>query len=345
MIASFYHGFQCSPKDIADVVRMSEGTLMARLIEMRQTPLALMSREDFERKDPRAALADQTPLALPPCFVRSRKASSQKVLLDDQLDAAALADKRTASAAEVSSGAVDDAERMPPPPKPKTARGKNVSKASEGSVTSGALAPSDESSAMRYTKKEPTAEDIESIAREITSHHSIQAILEGKADPSASRKVETLVAGKPDFAPESDKQKDAARSEGGEDEVEESLGDVDDEELEKYLLDKEEEQTKTAIWHEVNKDYLEEWHVRGVQAKRRKQDNQAKKEAEASASEARSGSEAAEDSASERSSSRKSRRGFGPASSCTESAIMGLTKKGKVKLSNINIAALESLFS
>merc|ERR1719265_2730175 len=46
LIAAFYHGFQVPAKTIADVVRMQEGTLKLRLAEMRQTPLAIMSREE-----------------------------------------------------------------------------------------------------------------------------------------------------------------------------------------------------------------------------------------------------------------------------------------------------------
>eukprot|EP00930_Biecheleria_cincta_P072087 TRINITY_DN59532_c0_g1_i1.p1 TRINITY_DN59532_c0_g1~~TRINITY_DN59532_c0_g1_i1.p1 ORF type:complete len:602 (+),score=92.61 TRINITY_DN59532_c0_g1_i1:36-1841(+) len=361
MIASFYHGFNCSPKDIADVVRMSEGTLMTRLIEMKQTPLALMSREEFERKDPKTALEDQPLLALPPCFVRSRK-ESREALLDAQRLAAlpdSPASSSVAPAAEASRSAAEDAEAMPPPPVPKIARMKKYAKdlpledgiASEAASThgpdEGALVPLDQSSADRYTKREPTTEDIQAIAREISSHHSIEAILEGRVDPVASGKVEELVAGKPGFAPESDKKDDAVPSVDPGDG--ESLSDVDDEALEKYLLDAEEQQHKSDIWHEVNKDYLEEWHVRGVEAKRRKLDRQARQESAASASDAKSTSEGGGDSASENagSSSRRSRRrqSLGSASSCTQSAMMALAKKNKVSSNRINIEALESLFS
>merc|ERR1719199_1100645 len=52
LIASYYHGFQVPAKAIADIVRMQEGTLKIRLLELRQTPMALMSRQDFEKTDP-----------------------------------------------------------------------------------------------------------------------------------------------------------------------------------------------------------------------------------------------------------------------------------------------------
>merc|ERR1740130_1222339 len=45
LIATFYHGLKHSAKDIADIVRMSEGTLRLRLWELQQTPLALLDRD------------------------------------------------------------------------------------------------------------------------------------------------------------------------------------------------------------------------------------------------------------------------------------------------------------
>merc|ERR1719199_2112457 len=74
LIASFYHGFQVPAKTIADVVRMQEGTLKIRLMEMRQTPLALMSREQFEQANPEkeALEDDEQRRTLPPCMLRNR---------------------------------------------------------------------------------------------------------------------------------------------------------------------------------------------------------------------------------------------------------------------------------
>jgi len=71
LIAAFYHGFRCSAKEIADVVRMSEATLMCRLQEMKQTPMALMSREQFEKANPETlALEDKPQHGMPPCMRR-----------------------------------------------------------------------------------------------------------------------------------------------------------------------------------------------------------------------------------------------------------------------------------
>eukprot|EP00927_Polykrikos_kofoidii_P065822 TRINITY_DN6153_c0_g1_i2.p1 TRINITY_DN6153_c0_g1~~TRINITY_DN6153_c0_g1_i2.p1 ORF type:complete len:612 (+),score=87.54 TRINITY_DN6153_c0_g1_i2:83-1918(+) len=109
----------------------------------------------------------------------------------------------------------------------------------------------------------------------------------------------------------------------------ETLSDVDDAELDElYLLDDEERQHKSDIWHEVNKDYLEEWHVRGREIKRRN--------AEKAAS--------AADSASSQGSSRRRASRYPQAGSPSHSAAMALARQGKVSANRINLDALDSLF-
>ncbi|CAE7940804.1 unnamed protein product, partial [Symbiodinium necroappetens] len=165
---------------------------------------------------------------------------------------------------------------MPPPPVPSKKRNATESSPAEASASSAASAdgkhPEDPQRASRYTKRTPSQVDVEEIAKEIASHHDIEPILDGRRDPAVEEKVEKLIAGRPNFAPPSEAEKKDGTAPPGtssEDNVE-SLSDVDDEELESYLLDAEERQHKSDIWHEVNKDYLEEWHVRSLEIKRRK---------------------------------------------------------------------------
>lgn len=112
----------------------------------------------------------------------------------------------------------------------------------------------------------------------------------------------------------------------------ETLSDIDDEELEAYLLDEEETRNKSDIWHEVNKDYLEEWHVRGQESRHKRQ-----RQSEAQETGSESGSKC--------SSSRGRRFRYPSASSCTQSAMMALAKRAKVGPNRINIEALDALFS
>ncbi|CAJ1442232.1 unnamed protein product, partial [Effrenium voratum] len=68
--------------EIADVVRMSEATLLCRVRELKETPMAILSREEFEKAKPEALLGEEQQ-ALPPCFKASQvamKSSAQAAL-------------------------------------------------------------------------------------------------------------------------------------------------------------------------------------------------------------------------------------------------------------------------
>lgn len=315
LIASFYHGFRCSPKEIADVVRMSESTLVTRLREMKDTPLAILSREEFEKAKPE--LQGEAQSALPPCLkaTRAQDQSSTQQALEAPPKLPALKD-----------------DGMPPPPVPRKRRI--------------ALEDGQQEKLVRYTSRTPSEADVQSIAGDIASHHGIKPILEGLKDPVAHARLEKLTEGKPDFAEEPEAREESKKK--GEDAGHcESLSDVDDEDLETYLLDAEEKQHKSDIWHEVNKDYLEEWHLRSLEQKRKKMREHVNSERRPEADEGCAASH--QDSASETNGSSRraptSSRRKTSVSSCTQSALMGLAKKGKVAGNRINLEALESLFS
>ena len=336
LIASYYHGFRCSSKEIADVVRMSEDTLLLRLRELKETPMALMSKGQFEKANPEM-LPDGEQRALPPCMRQRRKMS--------------LSATPQGALEDVPKTRTEDAS-MPPPAVPVKKRNLAAlalpaEASSSSSVplpiladTSDAPQPVDAQRASRYTNRTPSEADVEEIAKEIASHHKIEPILDGRQDPAVEEKVEQLIVGRPSFAAPTTSEQGRPRA--SEDNVE-SLSDVDDEELESYLLDAEERQHKSDIWHEVNKEYLEDWHLRSLEIKRRKMREHVNNERKAG-----SGCEG-HDSASETngSSSRKAPHGARrtSVSSCTQSALVGLTKKAKVKANRINLEALESLFS
>eukprot|EP00933_Yihiella_yeosuensis_P033274 TRINITY_DN27007_c0_g1_i2.p1 TRINITY_DN27007_c0_g1~~TRINITY_DN27007_c0_g1_i2.p1 ORF type:complete len:277 (+),score=78.78 TRINITY_DN27007_c0_g1_i2:167-997(+) len=274
---------------------------------------------------------------------RSRhKQDLAAALLDAQ---ASLTDGEGSSSSKL---ALEDGA-MPPPAAPKGKKRGRDGK-SKAADTQAQIVAADDETASRYTKRDPSEDDIQAIARDIASQHGIEAIMEGRIDPAAAQRVEELTAGKPDFGapPGSSKSSQDAVGESPSKASEksdgkggvESLSDIEDEELECYLLDAEEQQHKSDIWHEVNKDYLEEWHVRGEEIKRKRM------EGKASASQGGS-SEVPPDSGSENvsGSGRRSGRRMPPAGSCTQSAMMALAKKGKVGSNRINIDALESLFS
>jgi len=204
--------------------------------------------------------------------------------------------------------------------------------------------------AAKFTALEPSEADVEDTVKDIIQSLTAKEGSSGPQDLSTlcekSGAIEALIAGKPGFddrgrkgsdagsQPGTPKSIGAASSTGGK---EESLSDVDDEELEAYLLDVEEQQHKSDIWHEVNKDYLEEWHTRGKETRRKKR--------QAESSQQDNNSETGSRATSGASSSKRSRRLlYPPASSCTQSAIMALSAKGKVPSNRINVEAIQSLF-
>jgi len=260
---------------------------------------------------------------------------------------AALKDKDPDALLDREHLALKDFVAMPPPLGMPT-KGKRLRSIPDANcLTDLEGAPGPQSVVEKYTVREPTSADITHIAEDIAQQHHIADILgaSGQDAPgwgAAAERIQSLEQGRPEFAElplaqrsaEAGGEAEAALSEKASIAEDETLSDVDDEELESYLLDEEERQHKSDIWHEVNKDYLEEWHVRSQESRRKKQQQQQR------------GTSDGADSASDTGSTSRSRRSRLPAaSSCTQSAMMALSKKGKVSTNRINIEALESLFS
>lgn len=338
LIAAYYHGFKCSAQEIAEIVRIGEGTLRTRLKEMRETPLSLMSREEFEKADINAL--DDANRTLPPCMKRQKLQDRIAALLDQP--------KLALGFGQIDAG---EGSMLPPAGPPVWRRSAEAAAATPngGSSSSSSSNPNiipessraesleDLKKAERFTCKEPSENEIHDIARDIASHHGIEAILSGEADPidpavvAAAAKIREMEsgelppAGKPEPDPEPQEPEPAPVD---------TLSDVDDEELDMYLLDQDEQQHKSDIWHEVNKDYLEEWHIRSEEMRRKR-------------AEKAQGSNPATPlsaSCSEAGSRRRPSSRHQSASSCTQSAMLALAKR-KVRANRINVEALESLFS
>jgi len=289
LIATYYHGFRISAKEIGDVVRMAAGTIKLRLWELRETPMRIMDKQAFEEGS-----LDADHRGLPPCFKKNRSEEEVLALLKGTVkEALPILDS------EASSGM------------------KNIREA-----------------LMLGEGDQPTGQSqkaIEDASKTATNNAmALAALLEGSAAPLVGTADERSVGG---GASEAEPQPShPASSFGGETDdvgVQESLSDVDDSELSQWVLDDESREAKSNIWHEVNKDYLEEWHTRAEDARRKR-----KHAASDNMSDARSRVSKT---------SKRSRRSFGSASSPIESAVVGL--KSKVKTHRINLEALEELFS
>eukprot|EP00397_Hematodinium_sp_SG-2012_P004884 GEMP01004899.1.p1 GENE.GEMP01004899.1~~GEMP01004899.1.p1 ORF type:complete len:623 (+),score=100.25 GEMP01004899.1:274-1869(+) len=88
LLASRYHGHRVLASEISSVVRMGELTLQRRLFELKQTPLALMDREQFEAMD----FSRPTRETFPPAMLNNVQrelqaiegAKAKMALMDDQ---------------------------------------------------------------------------------------------------------------------------------------------------------------------------------------------------------------------------------------------------------------------
>ncbi|CAK0840454.1 unnamed protein product [Prorocentrum cordatum] len=341
LIAAFYHKIGFSAGDISEVVRIGEGTLRLRLKEVMSTAVSSMSREEFERQgdalvaDPGARQGDGS--EQPPCLKRRMLNERQRQMLRRALPDAG----PQATPPALLDGAAAPASAAPLLGGAASARGPAAESAP-------AL-----SQVEKFTAREPSAELIEDIARDVARHHRVEGLLGGEAGSAASEgaasRIEGLLAGRQFEAEAAQGQPSAPgtpKSAAAAGAHEESLSDMDDEELDSYLLlDPEEQQHKAEIWHEVNKDYLEEWHLRSREARRKRE--QQEQRSQKAASDAGAASDAASEAGSARTgtSGASGKRRFPAASSCTQSAVLALTKKGKVNKNRINIENLEKLFN
>jgi len=80
LLATRYHGHRILASEISNVVRMGENTLKRRLFELRQTPLALMDRKQFELTD----FSKPTQECFPPAMLMNARKDQQKALKWDE---------------------------------------------------------------------------------------------------------------------------------------------------------------------------------------------------------------------------------------------------------------------
>mmetsp|Transcript_24662 Transcript_24662/g.69359 ORF Transcript_24662/g.69359 Transcript_24662/m.69359 type:complete len:587 (+) Transcript_24662:61-1821(+) len=368
LIAAFHHGQRCTAEDIADVVRMSEQTLRIRLWELKSTPFASMSREEFQRQlDGNVEDVMSGQHTLPP-VMRKRQRVEQAALVDAERE-------KQLALQSASQQQASEAEKMPPPERlpAKRRRGKTAALderppiadsdqvvhelvahphirdiIEQGSSCEGSYSPvSDRSGpptpggtgapAGKYTAALPSAGDLMEIAHDIASQNNIDDLFaQGPGSPGGELPLTCSESSDGGGGSTRGLGEEAATASSGHDgEIDESLSDVDDEELDVYFLDDEEYQNKSDIWHEVNKEYLQEWYERGQEARRRKQQRAENTASEPTDSQSETGS-----------ASRGSRRSSYPAaSSPAHSAQMALIKKGKINPKRINMEELEDLFS
>jgi len=166
---------------------------------------------------------------------------------------------------------------------------------------------------------------------------------------AAAERIQNLELGSPDFAElplaqrsaEAGGEAETALSENGSaspGNEEETLSVVDYEELEIYILVRRSDSTNPTSGTKSTRILLRSGicEIKRLGAKKKKKQQQQQQNGTSDGAESASGT----------GSTSKSRRSHLPApSSCTQPAMMALSKKGKVSTNRIDIEALESLFS
>ncbi|KAF4685787.1 transcription factor TFIIIB subunit brf1 [Perkinsus olseni] len=346
LIAARYHGVEdVTANSVAGVVRIGAVTLKRRLYELKHTPTAALTTEQFKSLEDAPDPADgslpggdsvqeagahgqlqmalpeeaRATTSLPPSLMRNRiKEEKMKLLglpLKDE-SKIIIPVKPVGSQKSLENGEQEihhpqltdishhEAESSQARPS------SSSSNEPAGGTSEGDLPELDELyNALRSTATSGVETDGELIAKLDTVAGKTAAASED-ADPS-------------DLLEE-----DAKQNKQPLDEDEESISDVDDSEIEGYLLTPEESEAKSAIWHQWNKPYLMEWAIRDEQRKAKKR---------------------AEDEAKRNGTYKPRKRQIhsttlGPADSALEATQMALSKKARSLSNRVNMSALEELF-
>ncbi|KAF4653422.1 transcription factor TFIIIB subunit brf1 [Perkinsus olseni] len=346
LIAARYHGVEdVTANSVAGVVRIGAVTLKRRLYELKHTPTAALTTEQFKSLEDAPDPADgslpggdsvqeagahgqlqmalpeeaRATTSLPPSLMRNRiKEEKMKLLglpLKDE-SKIIIPVKPVGSQKSLENG--EQAIQHPQLTdishhEAESSRARPSSSSSSepaGGTSEGDLPELDELyNALRSTATSGVETDGELIAKLDTVAGKTAAASED-ADPS-------------DLLEE-----DAKQNKQPLDEDEESISDVDDSEIEGYLLTPEESEAKSAIWHQWNKPYLMEWAIRDEQRKAKKR---------------------AEDEAKRNGTYKPRKRQIhsttlGPADSALEATQMALSKKARSLSNRVNMSALEELF-
>jgi len=181
LIAARYHGFKRTTNQIVHTVHVCDETIRKRLFEFKQTPIARLTREEFEKIDLENDIKEECD---PPSFKKSMRTNEILRLANIEKEMVKRAKIIESEISEPQGGRADDQS---------TTLGvqSNNEDGANSEVTSTALVPVKEENITQKDEEE-----------------------------------------------------------------------IDDEEIEGYLLTKEESQVKSIIWHQMHKDWLEEQEIK-----------------------------------------------------------------------------------
>ncbi|XP_041351283.1 transcription factor IIIB 90 kDa subunit-like [Gigantopelta aegis] len=314
LVAARIHNFGRSVKDVIKVVNVAETTIRKRLNEFQATPSSQLTIEEFHTID----LEEEHD---PPCYIESKKKTKHPQLLDDQNKLSELTEEVSslkdeiektleknmkkprgmfAAYAEMASNHEDDAEEEEEDV-PLITNEKDATVLIEQEILT------------KLTREE--LENCDSVAPSRTS--SPCPTTDSKADVLKSEKSDSYLINffRPTAASLGIKEvveitKDKNNDTSGNDEID--LTDIDDAELDRFILNEDEVKIKTDVWMKANEDYLK--HLK------EKEERKAQEEAEAASKPEK-----------KKKKSYKKRQPMGEASTAREAVAMLLHEK---KLSN-----------
>lgn len=285
LLASRYHGHRILASEVSTVVRMGECTLKRRLFELKQTPLAMMDRKTFELTDFRKPSQESFPPAMMTNVQRElhaieeAKAQSLKAIEEARNAPKALAEDPTLM---IEDGAVGGGKEV------RSLDGRlspSRSEAPTPSSSSNAPPPSP-------TRKEPVAKQYpefsEGVNLEQLDTRNLEAIavqLQEALKPGDLPKTDfnkddwkKTEFEKDDFDPTAcivsaspETEASVPATPGAAEAQWETLSDIDSDDVDLgTVLTEEEQAAKRDVWNEVNKDYLEEMHIRERQKARKR---------------------------------------------------------------------------
>ncbi|XP_029168410.1 transcription factor IIIB 90 kDa subunit-like [Nylanderia fulva] len=227
LIAARLHEFNRSPTDIIKIVKVHESTLRKRLMEFGDTPSSALTLDEFETVD----LEEEDP----PAFKAARKKDRERLQGLQNIDE------------EISDLQAEIDRQLEDYRAGKTKkRKKNVSSAEDPIENEDAdrfIHESNIDIIQQYVENQ--VDDPDENFRDTIVNESNSSLTTGLSPNIASMIF-------PNNRPNEPKEQD--NLENFSEEI--YTNDIDDEELDSYILSEKESQSKSALWNKVNADYL-----------------------------------------------------------------------------------------
>lgn len=225
LIASRLHEFNRSPTDIIKIVKVHESTLRKRLMEFGDTPSSALTLDEFETVD----LEEEDP----PAFKAARKKDRERLQRLENIDV------------EISELQAEIDKQLEDYRIGKARKRKNVSSI-ENEDADRFIQESNLNIIQQYVENHIDDPD-ENFRDDVIDESNSNSLLIKKLGPDIASMILT------NNRSNEPKEKDN-NLENSSEEI--YTNDIDDEELDSYILSEKESQSKSALWNKVNADYL-----------------------------------------------------------------------------------------